>query len=162
MEDRNARYSLEQKLREKITADQKELRSEIERLIPDNDSLVDETRKLNDKKIQLLDEKQRKEEMNRQWTNKVEGITSWIQTNDKPQEDIQVEELTEPKDEIKKQALHTEAEDLAIEDAQYFLDKSLQKGTIDLIAFLKATRSLCADQFYKRALLNKIRKQHNV
>jgi len=55
--------------------------------------------------------------------------------------------------------LHLEAEDSTIEDTLYFLDRALQRGTIDLATYLKHTRNFSADQFFKRALLLKIRKE---
>jgi len=50
-------------------------------------------------------------------------------------------------------------EDHAIEDAIYYLSKSLNAGTLPLPAFLKHVRKLAVDQFMKRALILKIR-QH--
>ncbi|KAF9510778.1 hypothetical protein BS47DRAFT_1331497 [Hydnum rufescens UP504] len=48
------------------------------------------------------------------------------------------------------------AEDNAIEDAIYHLHRALNAGRIDLDRFIKATRELAAEQFMKRALIEKI------
>lgn len=48
------------------------------------------------------------------------------------------------------------AEEQADEDALYALSKTLERGQIEVQAYLKAVRSLARDQFMKKALINKI------
>ena len=52
--------------------------------------------------------------------------------------------------------LHLVAEDMAIEDVQYELNKALFNGQIDLATHVKLTRTLSREQFFKRALIKKI------
>eukprot|EP00727_Mastigamoeba_balamuthi_P005736 m51a1_g1782 putative tumor susceptibility gene 101 protein (1029) ;mRNA; r:346341-351975 len=47
------------------------------------------------------------------------------------------------------------AEDLAIDDLVYAIDRSLTRGTLGLDEYLRAVRSLAADQFMQRAVLKK-------
>ncbi|CAG8476415.1 10558_t:CDS:2 [Funneliformis mosseae] len=51
------------------------------------------------------------------------------------------------------------AEDNAIEDATYYLGKALNSGKIDLSSYMKNIRSLGREQFMRRALIQKIRRQ---
>jgi len=62
----------------------------------------------------------------------------------------------EPEDALMRAALPYHAKDLAIEDAQYHLEKALQNNTIDVKQFLKATRDLATEQYYQRAMLRKL------
>lgn len=52
--------------------------------------------------------------------------------------------------------LHLVAEDMAIEDVQYELNRALFNGQIDLATHVKLTRTLSREQFFKRALIKKI------
>jgi ESCRT-I complex subunit TSG101 len=72
---------------------------------------------------------------------------------------IDYDRYAEPEDPILKIALPFHAKDLAIDDAQYHLEKALQNNTIDLKQFLKATRELANDQYYQRAMLRKLNVQ---
>lgn len=69
---------------------------------------------------------------------------------------IDYDAIAEPADPILRTALTCHSKDLAIEDMQYYLDKALQNGALDLKQFLKATRDLANEQYYHRALLRKL------
>lgn len=75
------------------------------------------------------------------------------------QGDIDYDSYAEPSDPTLRIALPFHAKDLAIDDAQYHLEKALQNNTIDLKQFLKATRDLANDQYYQRAMLRKLNVQ---
>jgi len=153
-------------LREKITLFQTEASSDVDRLMAENESISNELAKLDEQKGKLLNDKQTTEHKNKEWENKLESINEWIHLHDKPLDENQIEEVTEPKDEIKKQALHLEAEDLAIEDSQYYLERALKKGSIDLSVFFKGHKKLefrsilptCSTYQNQKALLNCTRK----
>jgi len=49
--------------------------------------------------------------------------------------------------------------DLALDDAFYLLDRSLQEESIDLQAYTKQMRALSRKQFYARALVMHIQQQ---
>ncbi|CAI2168741.1 4442_t:CDS:2 [Funneliformis geosporum] len=51
------------------------------------------------------------------------------------------------------------AEDNAIEDATYYLGKALSSDRIDLNSYMKNIRSLAREQFMRRALIQKVRRQ---
>ncbi|KAG9302659.1 hypothetical protein G9A89_007363 [Geosiphon pyriformis] len=51
------------------------------------------------------------------------------------------------------------AEDNAIEDTIYYLGKALNNERIDLQTFMKSIRTLAREQFMRRALIDKIRRQ---
>lgn len=51
------------------------------------------------------------------------------------------------------------AEEAALEDAIYHVDSALQKRVIDMETFLALQRTTTREQFFKRALINKILKE---
>ncbi|KAL4433713.1 hypothetical protein ABPG75_000154 [Micractinium tetrahymenae] len=59
-------------------------------------------------------------------------------------------------DPLSQQALEVQAQDLALEDALYALDKSLNAAAIEPDAYLKQVRAVCRRQFFIRALAPKI------
>lgn len=151
-----ARRTAEDLLREKASKLIMQKKEEIERSIGEADTLQNENEKLSATQNKLLDEKRKLAEEEAQYERQLDDLTKWLEANDKQENQINIDQLTEPEDDIMAQLLYLQAEDLAIEDTQYYLDKALQKGTIDLNSYLKATRSLSEDQFYNRALVNKI------
>jgi len=158
-EEKNIKNELILKLREKISAVQSDTTREVDTAMLENDSLNVELKSFNDKKNQLIDMKRKTEESIKQNQMKNTEIENWINTNNKNPDEINIDQLTEPEDEIKKQIQHLEAEDYTMEDTLYFLDRALQRGTIDLNTYLKNIRNLSSDQFFKRALILKIRKE---
>jgi ESCRT-I complex subunit TSG101 len=63
----------------------------------------------------------------------------------------------ETQDRFSKQLLESSAEDLAIEDLMYALDKAAQDGRIGAEVYLKNTRNLSREQFFHRATCIKVR-----
>eukprot|EP00192_Tetraselmis_astigmatica_P003535 CAMPEP_0117683480 /NCGR_PEP_ID=MMETSP0804-20121206/20424_1 /TAXON_ID=1074897 /ORGANISM="Tetraselmis astigmatica, Strain CCMP880" /LENGTH=544 /DNA_ID=CAMNT_0005494079 /DNA_START=172 /DNA_END=1804 /DNA_ORIENTATION=- len=61
-----------------------------------------------------------------------------------------------PADNLSKHALKAAAEDTAIEDTLYSLERGLQAGIVDAEAYLKQVRKLCRKQFFPRALGHKV------
>ncbi|EFN51831.1 hypothetical protein CHLNCDRAFT_139682 [Chlorella variabilis] len=59
-------------------------------------------------------------------------------------------------DPLSQQALEVQAQDLALEDALYALDKALNQGTIEADAYLKQVRAVCRRQFFVRVCGNKV------
>jgi len=156
LKKKNIKNELSQKLKEKLSAVQTDTTREVEAEMLENDTLTVELKKLNEKKNMLMDTKRKTEELIKQNQIKNIELENWINTNNKNPDEINIDQLTEPEDEIKKQLLHLEAEDFTIEDTIYFLDRALQRGTIDIATYLRNIRNLSTDQFFKRALILKI------
>jgi len=70
--------------------------------------------------------------------------------------DPEVDELVCSTSIVHNQLINLVAEDNAIEDTVYHLHRALNAGRIDLERFLRTTRALAEEQFYKRALIEKI------
>jgi len=68
-----------------------------------------------------------------------------------PAEEPNVDDLVQPADLHSEQLLNLSAENAAISDCLYFLDKALSKGNIPLDVHLKKTRELAKRQFFVRA-----------
>jgi len=67
----------------------------------------------------------------------------------------------EPADALSAQALATQAEDMAVEDALYALDGALAAGALTSEPYLRAVRRLCSRQYSLRALGAKVaERQH--
>jgi len=73
-----------------------------------------------------------------------------------PMEEQNVDDLVQPADLHSEQLLNLSAENAAIADCLYFLDKALSKGNIPLDVHLKKTRELAKRQFFVRAHCMKI------
>lgn len=87
-------------------------------------------------------------------------IETWLKVNDRgageePADDIDA--AFEPVDRFSRQLLESSAEDLAIEDLMYALDKAAQDGSLGAEVYLKMTRNLSREQFFHRATCIKVR-----
>lgn len=69
---------------------------------------------------------------------------------------ISIDEIVRPPNALQEQMLDLSAENAAIADALYFLDKALDKGLLNLDEHLKQVRNLAKRQFLVRAHLIKI------
>jgi ESCRT-I complex subunit TSG101 len=72
------------------------------------------------------------------------------------QQSHSVDDLCVPATALDQQMLDLSAQNAALADALYFLDRALQKGSIDLQVHLKHVRQLSKKQFLVRAHLEKI------
>ncbi|CAD7699902.1 unnamed protein product [Ostreobium quekettii] len=89
---------------------------------------------------------------------KTQELSLWLQkANGKADAGpIDPDTVIVPEDELCRQALESQAEDLAIEDCLYALDKALQNEVIGLDSYLKQVRQLCNKQFFARVLGAKV------
>jgi ESCRT-I complex subunit TSG101 len=88
---------------------------------------------------------------------KTEEIQFWIASSKSVSvEEISVDDMCTPSN---PQMMDLSAENASLTDALYFLDRALQKGTIDLTSHLKHVRSLAKRQFLVRATLHKVSQQ---
>jgi ESCRT-I complex subunit TSG101 len=71
-----------------------------------------------------------------------------------------VDDLVQPVSSIDRQLLDATAENASYSDALYFLDLALHHRKISLSVHLKEVRALAKQQFFARALLNKIQEYH--
>ena len=69
---------------------------------------------------------------------------------------VAVDDLVEAADPPSRQMLDLVAQNAAIEDALYHLDKALANSSVDLLVFLKKVRELAREQFMCVAHVNKI------
>ncbi|KAF9971100.1 hypothetical protein BGZ73_006004 [Actinomortierella ambigua] len=86
-----------------------------------------------------------------QLTAKIEQIQSW------PEEPI--DEIICGSSLVHNQLFELVAEENAIEDTIYALDKALIQDKIELSAYMKHVRNLSREQFMKRALIKKVKNQ---
>jgi ESCRT-I complex subunit TSG101 len=88
---------------------------------------------------------------------KTEEIQVWIASSKSVSaEEMSVDDLCTPSN---PQMMDLSAENASLTDALYFLDRALQKGTLDLSSHLKHVRSLAKRQFLVRATLHKVSQQ---
>jgi len=90
------------------------------------------------------------------------SLQSWLDANkDSPPLDLL--KTVEPKDVWTKQLIKAVAQDSAIDDTLYCLDRALGEDAIVFKNYLKQVRKLTREQFFKRALAQKIcNKQHEL
>ena len=70
--------------------------------------------------------------------------------------EMHVDDMCQPVSKLHAQLLDLSAENAALDDALYFLDKAMYMGQMDCTTHLKSVRKLAKQQFRVRALLNKI------
>eukprot|EP00891_Asterochloris_glomerata_P007192 jgi/Astpho2/7192/e_gw1.00113.157.1_t len=98
-------------------------------------------------------------------SGKTVALERWLEENEAklPQGEINPDEAIVAADSLSQQALEAQAEDLAIEDTLYALERALTNGVITADAYLKQVRLICRKQFFVRALGMKVAsKQHEV
>lgn len=86
----------------------------------------------------------------RAWLAKYEGLEG------SPAATLDVENYLREKSEVSRGILELSAEDLALEDVFYALERTLAKGLIPGDAYLRQVRQLSRQQFYARAKLAKL------
>ena len=90
---------------------------------------------------------------------KTDEIQSWIASH----KSVSLDDTTTSVDDLlvpsNVQIMNLSAENASLTDALYFLDRALQKGTLDLTTHLKHVRQLAKRQFLVRALLQKVSQQ---
>eukprot|EP00934_Nitzschia_sp_Nitz4_P007794 Nitzschia sp. Nitz4//scaffold86_size83305//10004//12404//NITZ4_005250-RA/size83305-processed-gene-0.2-mRNA-1//1//CDS//3329559214//7784//frame0 len=88
---------------------------------------------------------------------KTEEITQWLEENKATAvETVSVDDMCQPASKLHAQVMDLSAENLAITDALYFLDRGMYVGHMDCTTHLKAVRKLAKRQFLVRAHLVKI------
>jgi len=88
-------------------------------------------------------------------SKKFDDLSKWLAANEHNSR-VDIDNVTDPQDPLTKQLLDNVAEDSALEDVMYHLEKALHKGAIDSESCLKVLRQLAAEQCNKRALIKKI------
>jgi len=91
-------------------------------------------------------------------TSKSDEMTRWLNEYENKQL-ADVDALVYPKDTWSAQLLDAVAEDAAITDTLFVLDRAIVAERIDLRTFLKQVRKLATQQFEARALAFAIQKQ---
>jgi ESCRT-I complex subunit TSG101 len=111
---------------------------------------------------QMKDLTQKKQELKKQCEiveKSVDDIQKWINEAEQSQEDkkpLSADEMVVASSPLHAQMMELSAENWAISDALYFLDKALYQGHLDCLTHQKQVRSLAKKQFLVRAHLIKI------
>jgi ESCRT-I complex subunit TSG101 len=88
---------------------------------------------------------------------KTQDIEQWLETSkESKQEEVSVDDLVQPVTSLHSQMLDLSAENAALTDALYFLDRGFYMSQMDCTTHLKAVRKLAKRQFLVRAHLIKI------
>lgn len=87
-------------------------------------------------------------------------LQNWVMVNGQgfniDLEGEELEKVFEFEDEKSEQVLKHSAEDLAIDDVIYYLDKALERGDVNLTDYLKNIRKLAREQFFHRVDVKRI------
>ena len=83
------------------------------------------------------------------------GLDKWL-AEQASRPVVAFDDLIEAADPPSRQMLELVAQNAAIEDALYHLDKALANNSVDLLVFLKKVRELAREQFMCAAHVNKI------
>ncbi|KAL0026775.1 hypothetical protein WJX77_000858 [Trebouxia sp. C0004] len=89
---------------------------------------------------------------------KTVALDRWLADNEAkiPEGEVDADTAIVAADPLCQQALECQAEDMAIEDTLYALERALTDGHLPADTYLKQVRSLCRKQFFVRALGMKV------
>lgn len=107
----------------------------------------------------LQETKDQLEEAIKSVDNKTVEIKEWLQEAQDgggKNTEMHVDDMCQPVSKLHAQLLDLSAENAALDDALYFLDKAMYMGQMDCTTHLKLVRKLAKKQFRVRALLTKI------
>jgi ESCRT-I complex subunit TSG101 len=88
----------------------------------------------------------------------IRSLSAWLDEY-KGAGDVDVDTVIQAQDTWSVQQLDLAAQDHAIEDTLYALDRALADGRIPISTFLKHTRALARKQFFARSLTLKIKQK---
>ncbi|GAQ82072.1 Vacuolar sorting protein/ubiquitin receptor VPS23 [Klebsormidium nitens] len=157
---RNAVKSLTERLQKDLASHNREVTGEIEGLFSTQALLEQRGATIEGGVRELGEEKEALEQALQVILTNSDVIETWLKVNDRgageePADDIDA--AFEPVDRFSRQLLESSAEDLAIEDLMYALDKAAQDGSLGAEVYLKTTRNLSREQFFHRATCIKVR-----
>ncbi|CAJ1967047.1 unnamed protein product [Cylindrotheca closterium] len=90
---------------------------------------------------------------------KTAEVKDFLEVNgESKEEEISVDDMCQPVSKLHAQMLELSAENAALTDALYFVDRAMYMGQMDCTTHLKSVRKLAKRQFLIRALLIKINK----
>ena len=122
----------------------KSVECESSRAAADRGAAEERLRELDREAAEVREENERME----RWIGENEGKGALT-----PQD---VDEATKAVDALERQRLGALAEDAAIDDVIYALDKGIKDGVISLDEYLRLIRKYSAEQYYAKALANKV------
>jgi len=144
-----------QKLRASMSTYCKDTAADIDRLFENQRVLKDGEEKIERAVSHLKQEQVKFSHALVQLQQKSADVRTWLEENEDGGP-VDVDQIVYCKDTWSQQIVEAVADDHAIEDTLYVLDRALQDGRIDLQTFLKETRNLARKQFFARALAAKI------
>lgn len=92
---------------------------------------------------------------------KTQEVQDWLAENGKTKKEdreVSVDDICQPVSRLHAQMLDMSAENAALTDALYFVDRAMYQGQMDCTTHLKSVRKLAKRQFFIRAHLIKINK----
>jgi len=131
-----------------------------EDLVAQETQIQQHAKEIDAKLQQMRSQIQTFQQVKQQLQAKNDEIRTWLQQNETRAITVEdADRLCYPKDTWSKQLLECVSLDYAIDDAYYVLDRCLANEKIDLRTYTKQIRNLAHQQFYARALLQRIQKQ---
>lgn len=88
----------------------------------------------------------------------MEEVEGWLRENEgRSLMDVEdVDRATQAVDVLERQRIEVMAADAAVDDVIYALDKAIKDGKIELDEYIKLIRKCSSEQYYAKALVNKI------
>lgn len=144
------------KLQHALGAAYKELATDIDKLFEQSSSLRANEEKVKQTTAALKEQQTALVARVAALTAKCEEVNAWVTEHEAKGAHVDVDSIVYARDSWSAQVLDLVAEDHAIEDTLYGLDKALNEERLDQKLFLKQIRKLAAQQFHARALGLKI------
>ena len=153
------RQEVVQKIRSYLQDQSREVQAQVQSDWRDQQRL-DHAKEIKiDKQIGMLKKKKQDLEKHCETVDKsIEDVKEWITEAEESKEEkaLSADELAVPSSPLHAQMMELSAENWAISDALYFLDRALYQGHLDCMAHQKQVRLLAKKQFLVRAHLIKI------
>ncbi|KAK9787367.1 hypothetical protein WJX73_002163 [Symbiochloris irregularis] len=153
-----AREALTTRLQGSLTAANASAAAGLDKQLETQGKLQARARALSQGVSSLTNERVALEQSVAELNGKAIAMERWLADNEAkvPTGEVDADTAIVAADVLSRQALDAQAEDLALEDTMYELDKTLQESNQPADAYLKQIRTLCRRQFFVRALGNKV------
>mmetsp|Transcript_14670 Transcript_14670/g.16280 ORF Transcript_14670/g.16280 Transcript_14670/m.16280 type:complete len:463 (+) Transcript_14670:23-1411(+) len=157
--ERTLRHALDMKIEERLKDFQNNIGDSVEKGFSESKDYEHAQQLYGEEKNKILNSIENLDSKMEQLQKQIVESRAWIEQNDKNLDDVDIDEVTNPEQPLKRQYYELMAEDLAIDDTQYELKVAWKDGNLKTDTFVKLYSKLSRDQFYKRALIQKIKSQ---
>jgi len=150
------RAQVESKMRDHLTKELNEISDEIHEMMVKQRKIQRKKNEIEQTFVQSEEEYQKLQQRKGELGTEKERLEKWLSENEGSSR-IDVDNVVSASDTHAQQLFEVTAEDYALSDVQYELEECLNDELINLATFLKQIRKVSRQQFFARALANKLK-----